>query len=71
MKSTTCHYADPTLEILFHVGTRLEPGNQEAALYRFKYIGQHPSDPFFSIYDSALSLLFTIYLTLSLPSVFH
>ena len=39
MKSTTCHYADPTLEILFHVGTRLEPGNQEAALYRFKYIG--------------------------------
>ncbi|XP_063687478.1 ral GTPase-activating protein subunit alpha-2-like isoform X1 [Bolinopsis microptera] len=39
MKSTTVHYANATLEIVFHVGTRLEPGNQEAALYRFKYIG--------------------------------
>ena len=40
MKSTTVHYANATLEIVFHVGTRLEPGNQEAALYRFKYIGK-------------------------------
>ena len=39
MKSTTVHYATATVEVVFHIGTRLEPGNQEAALYRFKYIG--------------------------------
>ena len=39
MKSTTAHYANATTEIVFHIGTRLEPGNQDAALYRFKYIG--------------------------------
>eukprot|EP00116_Pleurobrachia_bachei_P001666 sb/3461928/ len=36
--SSTIHYATPTLELVFHVSTRLNPGAQEPSLFRFKYI---------------------------------